>query len=151
PDAHRPARARRRDRVRQVVRRAARDARDAASAARHALTPPSPVESALGPYQKSVDARLSALDGSKFAPRLWSRDDSLWSEDPAHRAVARNRLGWLESPAAMRREADALAAFAAEVLGDGYTHAVLLGMGGSSLAPEVLRRTLGVRPGALDL
>jgi len=109
------------------------------------------VEFSLGPCEKSVDARLSALEESDFAARLWARDDTLWSEDPAHRAVARNRLGWLESPALMRREAEALRAFAAEVAADGFTHALLLGMGGSSLAPEVLRRTFGVAPGALDL
>jgi glucose-6-phosphate isomerase len=109
------------------------------------------VEFSLGPCDKSVDARLSALEESGFAARLWARDDTLWSDDPAHRAVARNRLGWLESPALMRREAESLRAFAAEVAADGFTHALLLGMGGSSLAPEVLRRTFGVGPGALDL
>jgi hypothetical protein len=51
----------------------------------------------------------------------------------------------------MEREAPQLADFASEVAADGYTHAVLLGMGGSSLAPEVLRRTFGVAAGALDL
>ena len=104
-----------------------------------------------GPHEKAVDARLRELEDAGFASRLWARDDALWSSDPAHRAVARNRLGWLESPAIMRREAEELRAFAAEVAADGFTHAVLLGMGGSSLAPEVLRRTFGVRPGALDL
>ncbi len=51
----------------------------------------------------------------------------------------------------MRGEVAGLEAFAAEVRADGFTHAVLLGMGGSSLAPEVLRRMLGVAPGFLDL
>jgi glucose-6-phosphate isomerase len=109
------------------------------------------VEFSLGTCEKAVDARLVALDRSEFAARLWARDDSLWSEDPAHRAVARNRLGWLESPALMRREVEALRTFATEVRADGFTHAVLLGMGGSSLAPEVLRRAFGVAAGALDL
>jgi transaldolase/glucose-6-phosphate isomerase len=109
------------------------------------------VEFDLGSCEKAVNARLAALEESGFAARLWARDDGLWSEDPAHRAVARNRLGWLESPALMRREAESLRAFAAEVAADGFTHALLLGMGGSSLAPEVLRRTFGVAPGALDL
>ena len=104
-----------------------------------------------GPGEKALAARLGELDESGFVSRLWSRDDTLWSTDPAHRAVAKNRLGWLESPALMRREADSLRAFAAEVQAAGFTQAVLLGMGGSSLAPEVLRRTLGVAPGGLDL
>lgn len=86
-----------------------------------------------------------------FAAALWRRDPTLWSADPAHHAVAGRRLGWLGLPAAMRGELDALAAFAAEVRAAGFTHAVLLGMGGSSLAPEVMRRMLGVCPGALEL
>src|SRR5262249_29772842 len=48
-------------------------------------------------------------------------------------------------------EIDALRAFAAKAAGEGLTHAVLLGMGGSSLAPETLRLALGVRPGGLEL
>jgi glucose-6-phosphate isomerase len=104
-----------------------------------------------GPGEKALAARLRELDESGFVSRLWSRDDTLWSTDAAHRAVAKNRLGWLESPALMRREADSLRAFAAEVQAAGFTQAVLLGMGGSSLAPEVLRRTFGAAPGALDL
>jgi glucose-6-phosphate isomerase len=109
------------------------------------------VELSLGPHQKAVDARLRVLEQEEFASRLWARDDALWSNEPEHRAVARNRLGWLESPALMRRGTDALRAFAAELSADGFTRAVLLGMGGSSLAPEVLRITFGVQPGALDL
>src|SRR2546428_12427725 len=112
---------------------------------------PQAIEFHLGAYEKVLDDRLRALDATGFASRLWSRDDTLWSSDRAHRAVARNRLGWLESPAGFRREAGALRAFADELAADGFTHAVLLGMGGSSLAPEVLRLTLGVRPGTLDL
>ena len=86
-----------------------------------------------------------------FAAALWRRDPTLWSAEAAHHAVAGRRLGWLGLPAAMRGELDGLAAFAAEVRAAGFTHAVLLGMGGSSLAPEVMRRMLGVCPGFLEL
>jgi transaldolase/glucose-6-phosphate isomerase len=98
-----------------------------------------------------VAARLAAFDAARFAERLWRRDDSLWGDDPAHRKVAANRLGWLTSPAWMRREIAALETFAAEAAAEGYTHAVLLGMGGSSLAPEVYREVFGAHPGRLDL
>ncbi len=87
----------------------------------------------------------------EFAAGLWRKDPSLWSEDPAHREVAARRLGWLDLPRTMLAEVEALRRFAAEVAADGFTHAVLLGMGGSSLAPEVMRALLGVRPGALEL
>ena len=109
------------------------------------------MEFSLGPYAPAVEARLAALESAGFPSRLWSRDDSLWGDDPELRAVVGNRLGWLESPAAMRRETGTLRAFAEELAAAGFTHAVLLGMGGSSMAPEVMRATFGVKPGALDL
>ncbi len=109
------------------------------------------MEFSLGSAAAAIEARLVALDRARFVPRLWARDDSLWGDDPAHREVARGRLGWLESPARMREAAAGLTAFAREVAADGFTHAVLLGMGGSSLAPEVLQLTFGVAPGALEL
>jgi glucose-6-phosphate isomerase len=102
-------------------------------------------------HREMVQARVASLDAAGFMQRLWARDPGLWSDEPAHQAVARNRLGWLDIAAKMAPRAAELSAFAAEVAADGYTHAVLLGMGGSSLAPEVLRLTFGVKPGFLDL
>ena len=100
----------------------------------------------------AVDARCEHLDQARFGARLWRHDDTLWGDDPALRAVAANRLGWLEVAERMRSETEGLRGFAAKVAADGFTHAVLLGMGGSSLAPEVLRLTLGVRPaGGIEL
>jgi glucose-6-phosphate isomerase len=99
----------------------------------------------------AFERRLTTLGIQHFQARLWAHDDTLWGDDPAHRAVAANRLGWLDSPAKMREAIDDLRAFAAEVVEFGFTHAVLLGMGGSSLAPEVLRRTFGVATDGLEL
>ena len=106
---------------------------------------------ALGPAEAAVRAALDGLDRSGFPARLWRRDPTLWGDDPARQRVAQNRLGWLTVPARMNAEADSLGAFGEEIARRGFTRAVLLGMGGSSLAPEVLRLTFGVRPGALDL
>ncbi len=58
-----------------------------------------------------------------------------------------NRLGWLESPGLMAASIDRIKTFADAVRRDGFTDVVLLGMGGSSLAPEVLRAVLGAQPG----
>ncbi len=104
-----------------------------------------------GGYAATIAARQDALRASRFGSRLLAHDDALWGDDPAHRKVAANRLGWLDAPVALRAKAAELKAFAAEVAAEGFTHAVLLGMGGSSLAPEVLRLTFGVAPGALAL
>jgi glucose-6-phosphate isomerase len=86
-----------------------------------------------------------------FAVRLWRKDTTLWSADPAHQRVAADRLGWLDLPARMRGEVAGLRRFAAEVAEEEFTHVVLLGMGGSSLAPEVMSLMSSARNHALDL
>lgn len=105
----------------------------------------------LGPRDATFRARLARFAAERFGSRLVAHDDALWGDDPAHRKVAANRLGWLDTPASLAGAPADLEAFAADVAGEGFTHAVLLGMGGSSLAPEVLRHTLGARAGRLEL
>ena len=78
--------------------------------------------------------------------RLWQRDGTLWVADPRQAAATpelADRLGWLTLPSSMIAETENLAAFAAEIKAAGFTHVVLLGMGGSSLAPEVLMTIFG--------
>jgi glucose-6-phosphate isomerase len=104
-----------------------------------------------GALQSAIDRRLAALERDGFVGRLWARDVTLWSRDPAHHEVARHRLGWLDVAARMQVEAPWLRAFAREVAAEGFTRAVLLGMGGSSLAPEVFARTFGAAAGSLPL
>ncbi len=85
---------------------------------------------------------------ARVAELIWNRDPELWKPgDAAHAAVIGNRLGWLDVPVAMRQRTAELTAFATEVRDAGYRDAVLLGMGGSSLCPEVLRTSFGSAPG----
>jgi len=82
--------------------------------------------------------------------RVWAKDESLWG-GPGVPEIG-NRLGWLTISEPMREAAGELADFRRECVADGLTDAVLLGMGGSSLAPEVIRQSFGERPkGALRL
>ena len=81
--------------------------------------------------------------------RIWERDESLWG-GPGVPEIG-NRLGWLCIADRMLEEADDLKAFAAQCQADGLTDCVLLGMGGSSLAPEVFRRSFGQTGGGLRL
>ncbi|HEY6031126.1 MAG TPA: hypothetical protein VIU44_11200, partial [Gaiellaceae bacterium] len=72
---------------------------------------------------------MSATDPEELVRRIWARDPSVWTGgDEAH------WLGWLDEPLRMRQEHGALDAFA-EAASDTFDHIVLLGMGGSSLAP----------------
>ncbi|PJA15834.1 MAG: transaldolase [Elusimicrobia bacterium CG_4_10_14_0_2_um_filter_63_34] len=102
---------------------------------------------ALGNFQKAFEESIQSLKQGKAADRLWRKDASLWKSDPKHQAIIKDALGWLDMPEAMAEKADELKAFAEEVRKDGITHVLLLGMGGSSLAPEVFRRTFAPRPG----
>ncbi|HEV2058517.1 MAG TPA: bifunctional transaldolase/phosoglucose isomerase [Solirubrobacteraceae bacterium] len=77
----------------------------------------------------------------RVARRIWAKDDTLWG--PAGQAEIADRLGWLTAHETYEDQIDDLEAFAVAVAEDGYTDVVLLGMGGSSLAPEVLRRSYG--------
>jgi transaldolase / glucose-6-phosphate isomerase len=95
-----------------------------------------------------VDQRLQALGRDQVVARLWRGDHTVWRDDPAE---ITDRLGWLAAPHRSHELLPDLRAFVHQAISDGLTHAVLLGMGGSSLAPEVLRRTMGVAPGAIDL
>lgn len=102
----------------------------------------------LGASQGSVDAALNGLAENRIIPRIWEKDYTVWNPDPQEIA---NRLGWLHVAEDMQKELPRLKALQDNLLHEGYTHALLLGMGGSSLAPEVLRKTFGARPGCLDL
>ena len=91
--------------------------------------------------------RATADRAARTAAGLWKHDPSVWSADAAVQKAIADRLGWMTSPALMADSIDRLHTFAAGVKRDGVTDVVLLGMGGSSLAPEVLRSVIGVAPG----
>ena len=98
----------------------------------------------LGDYQSLVQSALNELDSAHIVSRIWEGDHRIWSQDPTE---IEDRLGWLTLPQNMVSQIDLLADFGSEVREAGFTSVVLLGMGGSSLGPEVLRRTLGSIPG----
>jgi glucose-6-phosphate isomerase/transaldolase/glucose-6-phosphate isomerase len=99
---------------------------------------------ALGDYHSPVKSALDELDSAHVLSRIWGGDHRVWSESPTE---IEDRLGWLTLPRNMGRQIDLLAAFGAEVREAGFINVVLLGMGGSSLGPEVLRRTIGSASG----
>lgn len=102
----------------------------------------------IGNYRHLLDAVLVKLEKDRIVDRIWSGDYTVWGPEPAEIS---NRLGWLNSPQAMSGKIDDLRKLAFELHEEKYTHALLLGMGGSSLAPGVLRKIFGSRDGYLDL
>ena len=101
----------------------------------------------LSPGPVSGRLRADAATAGRAAAAMWRRDPSAWSVAKDVQATIANRLGWLDSPALMADSLDRLRTFADSVKRDGFTDVVLLGMGGSSLAPEVLRSVVGTERG----
>ena len=96
----------------------------------------------LGAYEQRVNDAVNALVAAKAADRIWRHDATFWGGDAGRERSVANRLGWLDVASQMRDRVGEIEAFAAQVKADGFTDAVLLGMGGSSLAPEVLRQSI---------
>ncbi len=96
-----------------------------------------------------VAERVRKAVSDEVAARVWRRDQSLWG-GPGVPEIE-NRLGWLTVSEPMLEQAADLHEFAAAVKADGFTHVVLLGMGGSSLGPEVIRLSFGEVPDGLKL
>ena len=94
----------------------------------------------LGFLKADVGAALAELERDRVVRRLWAKDHTLWKPDPKEIA---DRLGWLTVAGRMQREVGRLTSFAQSIRKAGFTSVVLLGMGGSSLGPEVLRCTFG--------
>jgi transaldolase/glucose-6-phosphate isomerase len=102
----------------------------------------------LGDYQGRVEEAMREIENDEVIKRIWEKDYTLWKNEPAE---ITNRLGWLDIAERMKTALPELGRFVSDIRRDGFTSALLLGMGGSSLAPEVFRDTFGISEGYLDL
>jgi len=98
---------------------------------------PGPVSTAFGLAQEK-------LREMRFAQRLAAREPGLFKAEAEHQEVIRNRLGWLDSYVGMKAAAPELEELAKEVADAGLDQIVLIGMGGSSLCPEVFGSIFGL-------
>ncbi|HEY2637864.1 MAG TPA: transaldolase family protein, partial [Solirubrobacteraceae bacterium] len=105
--------------------------------------PPTIESSIPDDLEPALAERIKQAAADGVARRLWAKDPTLWGGDEDTPELS-NRLGWLTISEAMLEHVDELEQFAAAARADGLTHTVLLGMGGSSLGPEVLRRSFGL-------
>jgi Glucose-6-phosphate isomerase len=104
---------------------------------------------ALGDGAAAYQAAVDRAREEEWATRLFARDVRLWSDDPNVGEAIAERLGWLDAPAHFAERVAGLEGFGDAVVDEGYTTAVVAGMGGSSLAPDVLHRTFGSLEGYL--
>jgi glucose-6-phosphate isomerase len=94
----------------------------------------------MGPQLKAMKNVLRGLEKDGVINRIWHKDHTVWNPRPGEIS---DRLGWLNITETMTGKIDELKDFADEIRADGFKHVVLLGMGGSSLGPEVFRTTFG--------
>jgi glucose-6-phosphate isomerase len=123
----------------------------------HALTEPGAGTNLRLPddMHAAVDDAMRRAVVERWASRIWERDVSLWTSDEGVAASIKNRLGWLDAPMHFQEQIEELTGFAAGIVEAGFTGAVVCGMGGSSLAPEVLAHAFaqsahGLPVGVLD-
>jgi transaldolase/glucose-6-phosphate isomerase len=103
--------------------------------------PPTISASLPDELEHKVASRLDQAAAVDVARRIWKKDDTLWG--PAGQPEVADRLGWLTVTEQLRDDLDELLAFARAVRDSAVQDVVLLGMGGSSLAPEVFRESFG--------
>ena len=104
-----------------------------------------------GDAQARLDGLTAIATADRWAARLFERDTSLWTKDPGVAEAIADRLGWLDAPAHFAIQAAALEGFGDGAREAGFDTAVVMGMGGSSLAPDILHRTFGSVEGYLAL
>jgi transaldolase/glucose-6-phosphate isomerase len=106
----------------------------------------------LGKYSEAVAGAIKEADKGDVMRRIWRKDAALWKSDEAHQKIIKNALGWLTVPDMMIGVEDDLVQFADRIRNvREFKHAMVCGMGGSSLCPEVLRQTFGKQEGYPEL
>jgi transaldolase/glucose-6-phosphate isomerase len=100
------------------------------------------VQLSLGASEPGYDGALETLASADFLKRIWARDATLWSSQPDDVAIIKKSLGWLDIQQRMLEEVPGLRSFAKDAK-EHFDFAVVCGMGGSSLAPDILADTFG--------
>ena len=106
---------------------------------------------ALGAATADYEAAVERARTEEWVNRLFDRDVSLWTTDARVGEAIADRLGWLDAPAHFTEQIPGLEGFGDAVVDEGYQTAVVAGMGGSSLAPDVFVKTFGTEEGYLAL
>jgi transaldolase/glucose-6-phosphate isomerase len=95
----------------------------------------------LGPLAPQMADASARFQSNQAIAKLWAREAAFWKPEPEHTRIIANALGWLTVTELVRPHLDELIALAGTVRAEGFRHCVLLGMGGSSLCTEVVRRS----------
>jgi len=102
------------------------------------------IKAQIGNLAPITAQRIASFNEVDTVKRFHNHDASLWTDNIEGQEEIRHRLGWVQAPWKSMSLIDDINALAENVIAEGYTHCTLLGMGGSSLAPEVMRLILGI-------
>ncbi len=102
---------------------------------------------ALGSLTSPVEDRLKKMGATQFVQKFWSKDPTLWHKDPVHQKVIQNAMGWIDITKQGMHPLARIKQLSESIRAEGFQSIVLLGMGGSSLAPEVLKQVFGSAKG----
>ncbi|AWM32288.1 bifunctional transaldolase/phosoglucose isomerase [Hymenobacter nivis] len=105
----------------------------------------------LGQYQGAVDTKLQAFNAAQFTQGFWNQDAALWTDDAAAQQSIRDFTGWLRVAETMVAAVPALETFVNEVKAAGFKHVLVMGMGGSSMAPIVFQKCFPQGEGGLPI
>ncbi len=114
------------------------------------LASPTTLAASLKTFQSKdgIGAALAEMQQDQIIPRIWVHDHTVWEPQPDE---ITNRLGWMDIMQEMRAALPMIQSLVKGVQADGYTQGLLMGMGGSSLAPEMFAKIFGGQEGFLDL
>jgi len=101
--------------------------------------------------QSGIRRTLKKFEKKNIVKRMWDKDTSVWKKGESYKELINNRLGWMSLPVSMSGNCDEINTFAEDLRDNGFTDAVVMGMGGSSMCPEVCRNTFGIKKGFLNL
>ena len=110
-----------------------------------------PMTLALGQYQTAVTAKIQDFNAADFTARFWQQDATLWTEDAAAQHSIRSFMGWLRVADALAAAVPEIEQFGAEVRAAGFRHVVVMGMGGSTMAPIVFEKSFARGPLGLPM
>jgi transaldolase / glucose-6-phosphate isomerase len=109
-----------------------------------------PLRFDLGSSKAAIESRLREWTEKDLTGKIWRKDPTVWSAEASSQEII-DCLGWLSLPESMQDQVEEIATFTREIKNEGFRHVVLLGMGGSSLAPAVFQDTFGNGQGYPEL
>jgi transaldolase/glucose-6-phosphate isomerase len=111
----------------------------------------SPATYHLGQYQEAITAEINDLNAKNFTAGFWQKEATLWTDSAEGQESIRSFMGWTRVAETMQQAVPEIEAFVKEVKEAGFEHVVVMGMGGSTMAPIVFEKSFERANGGLPI